>query len=321
MKTINLFFDFEFTSLSPDAQPISLGIVSSELCGKCFDKNLKPDDDCENCSGEWHKGLNRKSFYAEFSDFDMNRCDDWVKENVVSKLKYNSELKHLNDVDEEMKGNLSFKRDTIKIKNYLSAWLSQFSDFDIKFVCDCGTFDWYWMLQLIGEWEVKKEFCFSMEDQINKNIYQRHEEELRTFRKAGNRELIQEHQNSPITFSKKPGVVSASISSHTPVYILTKVGLPKLPANISPVPQDLNDLIALKQGVSVREAFGLDRECLNLFVLGMDHLGSKWHVLPHQQFGGTDKLKHNSLYDAKVIKSIYEKLMTSKTLNSLKTLS
>ena len=30
MKTINLYFDFEFTSLSPDAQPISLGIVSDE---------------------------------------------------------------------------------------------------------------------------------------------------------------------------------------------------------------------------------------------------------------------------------------------------
>lgn len=30
MKTINLYFDFEFTSLSPDAQPISLGIVSEE---------------------------------------------------------------------------------------------------------------------------------------------------------------------------------------------------------------------------------------------------------------------------------------------------
>ena len=28
MKKINLYFDFEFTSLSPDAQPISLGIVS-----------------------------------------------------------------------------------------------------------------------------------------------------------------------------------------------------------------------------------------------------------------------------------------------------
>lgn len=31
MKTLNLFFDFEFTGLSPDAQPISLGIISDEI--------------------------------------------------------------------------------------------------------------------------------------------------------------------------------------------------------------------------------------------------------------------------------------------------
>ena len=38
MKTINLYFDFEFTSLSPDAQPISLGIVSDEITLKSKDE-------------------------------------------------------------------------------------------------------------------------------------------------------------------------------------------------------------------------------------------------------------------------------------------
>ncbi len=36
MKTINLYVDFEFTSLSPDAQSISLGIVSDP-----FDRSIK----------------------------------------------------------------------------------------------------------------------------------------------------------------------------------------------------------------------------------------------------------------------------------------
>ncbi len=33
MKTINLFFDMEFTSLSPDAQIISLGIAKLNIQG------------------------------------------------------------------------------------------------------------------------------------------------------------------------------------------------------------------------------------------------------------------------------------------------
>jgi hypothetical protein len=89
-------------------------------------------------------------------------------------------------------------------------------------------------------------------------------------------------------YSKMYGVV---FSKHDAIYTLIKSGLPKLPANISPVPMDLNDMIAHKKGISISEAFDLNRE----FLAGA-------------MIGSAAGHKHNSFWDAKVIKAIYEKL-------------
>lgn len=138
-KQINLFFDFEFTSLSPDAQPISLGIVSDTF----WDSKLSDDDTPYS-----------KSFYAEFSDFDLNRCDNWVRLNVVGKLKYMLSHYHAKHV---MCGSINSDNlpkcpdfcisskdgltqclgDTYNIKRHLKKWLEQFKDYDIQFICDC----------------------------------------------------------------------------------------------------------------------------------------------------------------------------------------
>jgi hypothetical protein len=230
MKTINLYFDFEFTSLSPDAQPISIGIISDD----------------------------NKKFYAEFTDFDINHCDEWVKENVLSKLY----LKEKFCENARILAGDSWKciANIIGIKFHLSEWLSQFSDYKIQFVCDCGTYDWYWMVQLLAEWE-------QIED--DKNGFD---------------------GNCPTCGTK--GKESFSI------------GLPNLPSNVSPVPEDLNDLIARKQQISVREAFDLNREELvgNWDKLDEMNSGKKSYNL--DQFP-----KHNALWDAKVIKQIYNKLI------------
>jgi hypothetical protein len=226
--TLNLFFDMEFTSLSPDAQIISLGIVSDEWNGGVYQaiKGLP-------------MRLESKSFYAEFSDFQIDLCDDWVKENVVGKLKYFN----VADANSHDYLNLQVKSNTAEIEKCLTEWLSQFSDYNLQFVGDCATFDWYHLLHLIGGWE--------------RQIYV---------------------DESKLRFQ-----------GYEPEYF--KIGLPKLPDNISPVPQDLNDLIAIKKGISVREAFDLDREC---------EAAVDGEVYPDE--------KHNSLWDAKVIKAIYNNL-------------
>ena len=82
-----------------------------------------------------------------------------------------------------------------------------------------------------------------------------------------------------------------------------KIGLPKLPANFPPVPQDLNELIALKKGISVSEAFGLDREeiasGIHSSILCSGGIVAEDGIHPD---------KFNALWDAKVTKSIWERL-------------
>lgn len=249
MKTINLFLKAHFTSLSPDGQFISLAIVSEEH----FDESYRYlySDKVEikkgNCSIDH---LRTKSFYAEFSDFDINRCDDWVKENVISKLL------DLNPKDPAYKGkgnsaDFSAPGNYEQIASYLRMWIKQmFPNYKINFMVDCGWFCWGKFVELIGEWKTKD-------------------------------------------------VRASGIADFDPF----KVGLPKLPANFPPVPQDLNDLIALRRGISVSEAFELDRESLA-------YDKEKWNIdyAYMDKYSGS-KTKFNALFDAKVTKSIYEKLI------------
>lgn len=310
---IKLFFDMEFTSLSPDAQIISLGIVSSYSERIIADATPQGEHSYNSMGGQiTFRGIieenHSKSFYAEFSDFQIERCDDWVKENVVGKLKLGNKVlpgsvgKH-NVFKLEFRGGakyILYQKERLKddhqllvqfdscpmvygntngIKESLSRWLSQFSDYNIQFVGDCGTFDWYHLLQLIGEWD------------------------------------------------EKEGVYYLPIDEGKSRYTSMMYGLPKLPSNISPVPQDLNDLIALKKGISVREAFDLNREKLAFpKVLVVDESKFNKEEIAKikkqyqeegtfefgQEIGGIsdpiEKFKHNSLFDAHVIKAIYEKL-------------
>jgi hypothetical protein len=243
MKTIKLFMDFEFTSLSPDAQPISLGIVSEEI------KSVPatPINVAKKIMGD--NLFNSKSFYAEFSDFDINRCDDWVKKNVLSKLRM---WRNQGDFVGEILEHSNYQVLSIMqgVRTHLANWLTQFSDYQIQFVCDCGTWDWYWMVQLLAEWETKE---------------------------IGQMDL------------------------GMPSLPTMRTGLPKLPTNISPVPEDLNDLIARVKGITVRTAFDLNREELA-------YGPTQVFVNPNVKFGGEEVQKHNALWDAKVIKEIYQKL-------------
>lgn len=259
MQKLNLYLDFEFTSLSPDAQPISIGIVSDI---PDFVVTKMGDIEFYTKPHPLITGLPKeKSFYAEFTDFDINRCDDWVKENVVGKLKHYGQQSGGGWSASDDCFKYECYNDTDRIKVALKEYLEQFSDYEIQIVVDCGTWDWYWFLQLVAEWYKKD--C------------------------------------------PKPGYCTR----HE-----VKIGLPILPPNISPVPQYLNDIIAIKKGISPKEAFDLNRE----------ELAFGWHENQGREmvnsfkereleFFGLPKenkeSKHNSLWDAKIIKAIFNKLM------------
>lgn len=296
MKTINLFVDFEFTSLSPDAQPISVGIVSDEIwtgkdlcsnCGAYFDREINR---CPKCGYIMFKGeFISKSFYAEFTDFDINRCDDWVKENVVGKLIHEG----ITDERNMSVNNTSFRNYTSNIGEYLKIWLSQFSDYEIQIIVDCGTWDFYWFLQLIAEWEKKEEvviddvMAYNADYSINK-----HENDLRIVLAAKGREIMNISESYPYFGSR--------------ISYINRIGLPKLPSNISPVPFDLNDLIAIKKGISPKEAFDLSRSWL--FNNELSVYDDQQCVIGHKMVEYENAV-HNAIWDAKVIKAIYNKLM------------
>lgn len=299
MKKINLFVDFEFTSLSPDAQPISVGIVSEEI-----ETNVPVDEIREFDNGTLklknHKNLVEngfgmkefitKSFYAEFSDFDLNRCDDWVKENVVGKLIGKGQC------DNEESYSCVYG-DTKTIKFELKEWLSLFSDYEIQIVVDCGTHDFYWFLQLVAEWdEVPSMLIINAEAVKDIDV----EEILKEWRQGTN------------------VIIKSPLASETKTISSYRIGLPKLPANISPVPFDLNDLIAIKKGISPKEAFDLNREVLAFMNAGDGVIKNgesfskhcnKVVEFPSGKILQEGMIKHNSLWDAKVIKAIYNKLM------------
>lgn len=257
MKEIKLFVDFEFTSLSPDAQPISVGIVCENKAFITPVKDETQNDIISNfCVGSFRQDFSGHSFYAEFTDFDISRCDDWVKENVVDKLQFYPESHDKTDEYDTQVWDMCNRFENVKIK--LRQWLSQFSDYKIQFVVDCGTWDWYWLLQLLAEWEIRK--------------------------------FETDNANEICEILNEVNIICGS-QEDISCWYKKRIGLPKLPDNISPVPMDLNDLIAFKKGISVSEAFDLNRE----FIAGV-------------KIGDAAAEKHNALWDAKVIKTIYEQL-------------
>lgn len=247
MKTVNLYFKFHFTSLSMGAQPISLGIIS----------------DCE------------ESFYAEFTDYDINRCDDWVKENVISKLKCPTPLKAtLAEYGGEAAiENFCFISSISRVRESLEVWLEEFKDCNIQFIMDCSQLGWLWMVEFLdkrfdgGMWLIPQE---AIPDGVTAA------------------EFLEE--------CKKAGPIIYNSSEIEPVRITpTKFGLPILEKNISPVPEDLNHKIAFERKISVQEAFDLSRREL---ICRGEGEASKMHYELNQ---------HNALFDAKVIKAIYSK--------------
>jgi len=127
-----LYFDTEFTGLHQKTSLISIGIISE--CGK--------------------------TFYAELYDYDGNYVDDWINDNVISKL-------HLKNKDLLIKENKlddgSFTKTEILtnmkgLKTHLTNWLKQFDEVEIW--SDCLAYDWVLFNQIWGS---------AME--IPKNVY------------------------------------------------------------------------------------------------------------------------------------------------------
>lgn len=129
---MNIYFDTEFTGLVPNTTLISLGCVAE--------------------TGE--------KFYAEFTDYNRDLCDDWIKENVLKNLYLEEDL-----VRAWFENTMLVKGDSSYIKIQFLQWLERvskanyekFSDMlivtggeRIQFVSDVCHYDFYLLCNLFG---------------------------------------------------------------------------------------------------------------------------------------------------------------------------
>ncbi len=109
---MNIFFDTEFTDLTQHSQLISIALVSE--CGK--------------------------SFYAVFDDWELDKCSDFVKNEVITKLNISETSQQANTI--VIKGN---KKDIVTA---LKIWLNQFEN--IQMWADVAHYDWVFFCELFG---------------------------------------------------------------------------------------------------------------------------------------------------------------------------
>ncbi len=120
MSKTKIFFDTEFTGLHQNTTLISIGMVAE--------------------TGQ--------TFYAELTDYDKSQVDDWLKENVISKL-YHPE----GDVSEyivthDKPNHTLVCGSTQEVKFCLEKWLSQFDE--VEMWGDCLSYDWVLFCQIFG---------------------------------------------------------------------------------------------------------------------------------------------------------------------------
>lgn len=145
MKT-KIFYDFEATSVSRDADMISVGLVAVTE----YDMVL-PNKVVNGISDTLYrtKKMNEvKTFYSEFTDFSLDKCADWVKENVVSKLHLKSGWNYWET--NEANDKFICRGTTEEVKTHLKEWLSQFEE--IEFWADYDNKDRTYLQELIGDW-------------------------------------------------------------------------------------------------------------------------------------------------------------------------
>ena len=115
---MKVFFDTEFTGLHKNTTLISLGCV---------------DED-------------GRSFYAEFTDYDRDQCDDWIKKHVLKNLKF--------DRGDSIVGQLHSDEvteiydDKEHVKEALAEWLSVYDE--VQFVSDVCHYDMVLLIDLFG---------------------------------------------------------------------------------------------------------------------------------------------------------------------------
>lgn len=115
---MNIYFDTEFTGLHKDTTLISIGLV---------------DED-------------NRLFYAEFTDYNRDQVDDWIRKNVIDNLQLPDKSQHT--VFTHNSNNEWFIcSDRATISSALNSWLSSYEN--ITFISDVCNYDSVLLTDLI----------------------------------------------------------------------------------------------------------------------------------------------------------------------------
>lgn len=109
---MKIFFDEEFTGLHKDTTLISIGLISSD----------------------------GRSFYAEFNDYDIKQCNEWINKKVLPNLsKTIDELSSIADINVD--------GDINEIRTELIKWIDQFDT--VEWVSDVCHYDMVLLIDLL----------------------------------------------------------------------------------------------------------------------------------------------------------------------------
>lgn len=125
---MKIFFDTEFTGLHKDTTLISIGLISED----------------------------RRTFYAELTDYDDKQCDDWIKENVIDHLNM---LKPISDRKYIPNYHVGTRDD---IATALENWFKQFNQ--VELVSDVCHYDMVLLIDLFGS-------AFDLPDNVSASCY------------------------------------------------------------------------------------------------------------------------------------------------------
>ena len=131
---MKLFFDTEFTGLHKNTTLISIGIVSED----------------------------GRTFYCELNDYNESQVNDWIRENVIAKLKFRRPEKNedepfattrheSNPVPNNLYNGYSveFRGTMADLRYQLNTWLFQFKE-TCYFWSDCLSYDWVLFNHIFG---------------------------------------------------------------------------------------------------------------------------------------------------------------------------
>jgi hypothetical protein len=114
-----VFFDTEFTGCHKDTTLISIGCVSED----------------------------GRKFYAELTDYDREQVDGWVRNNVLSNLRY-SGIEHDTIVAKGAETGWQVVGQCSWVAKELREWFAQFDQ--VEMWGDCLTYDWLLFCDLFG---------------------------------------------------------------------------------------------------------------------------------------------------------------------------